>query len=205
MKKENGKIATIIIFVIIIIMAIVIGIIIKNKKGNIDYSNYTQTNTGNEPVVSYFDKQEGVGQEIENNQIITKKVEISYNKGSAKISKDGEKYTDYNGETLADGKYIMVVIGDDETITKKEFEVDTMPPAIIGVEQAKYNTEREIKFENPEDVKIATLVKDEQEIDLKAHITKKEDSYKVTEDGIYKIYVEDHNGNSTTFKFTIKK
>ena len=50
----------------------------------------------------------------------------------------------------------MVVIGDDETITKKEFEVDTMPPAIIGVEQAKYNTEREIKFENP--VKVSNNV-----------------------------------------------
>ncbi len=63
---------------------------------------------------------------------------------------------------------------------------------------------RDIEFDDPTDVKMATLARENGEtIDLKEKLTDKGKKYTVTESGVYRLYAEDYNGNSVTIKFII--
>lgn len=198
-EEKKDKIHIIFLIIAIIIILIAIGMIIIKTNTEKDFSNYNSTNTGNEPIIRYYDDDEAENVEITEGKVINKKIVIKYSKGKAQISKNNGKFEDYNSQKLSDGKYTIIVVGNDETITKRNFEIDTLPPEVIGLNGNKviYNDDVKISLKDINDAKIATITKsDGNVIDLK----ELGDYYNITENGQYTIYVEDYyeNWNKTT-------
>lgn len=190
-KGLNGKKVIGVIVLLVIIVTVIIGIIYISKKEDTDI-----TSTENGPTISYYNEKNKLKVKIEDNSIINKKVSIVFDKGTAKVSKDGGKYIKYNGEILEDGIYKVKVEAEDKTATVVSFEIDTTPPLVEGiVDSAGYNTTKTIAL-NMDDVKILTIKRDEQEIATKENFSKNgKVTYELIENGRYKIYVEDYNGN----------
>lgn len=206
-KKKPILPIILIILIVIIVVFFIVWIIFKNinSEGN-EISKYNSTNTDHDPKVTYYDEENGERKEIEENQVFNKKIVACYDKGKAIISKDGEEFKDYELEKLEQGKYTLVVLGEDKTITKRSFEVDIVPPKIIGVKEEIYDTDVKIELEDPADAKIATLTKRNGEvINLKETLLEKGDIYNLTENGSYNIYLEDYHENSINIKFFIRK
>lgn len=209
-KNKKVKLFWPILVIFIIIMIIILYMkISKNKLENNNNDNNNDNiviseNNENAPIISYYDKTEGRKIEIKDKQVYNKKISVLYSKGSARISEDGKNFREYTDETLSDGTYTILVEAEDGGSAKRVFTIDTLAPKILGVEQDTYDSKKTIEFENPDDVKIATLAKEDGEtIDLKAKLNKKGSKYTVEESGIYKLYAEDHNGNGITINFVI--
>lgn len=204
-EKSIGKIFLFLVFVIMIVLVVILVQKMLNTKPKIEGDNISSTNTGNEPIISYYDEKEKINVPIEDNKVLNKYVRIAYSKGNAKISKNGADYVSYDDEVMQDGTYTFVVEADDGTVSKRTFVIDTKAPVVIGVENDIYNTERTIKLEDPSDAKSVMIKKDNEEIvDLKNVLTKKESSYTVRENGNYALYVEDYNENGLTIRFSIE-
>ncbi len=148
-KKENigGKIFIFILLIVVLFATIILG---KKFIGNRETkeNNTISSNKGTEydAIISYYDEDEGRKININDGQIYNKSIIVLYSKGTAKISKDNQTYTAYNGEELKDGTYTIIVEGEDGTSTKRAFIIDTQPPKIIGVDQEVYKTRKRYRI-----------------------------------------------------------
>lgn len=207
-KKKKISIGKIFlsIFLIFIIVVVIIGIlkIIDKYINKAEADNTVYNASEYDPIISYYDEKEGRKITINEKEVYNKEFSVLYSKGTASISEDGKNYKTYNDEILTDGTYTIIVKADDGTASRKTFSIDTKPPTIIGIKEDVYNEPPQIQLEDPNDVKIITLTKNNGEIiDLKNELNKKDKKYTVTERGSYKLYAEDYNKNSVTMKFIV--
>lgn len=198
-ERKKDKIHIIFLIIAIIIIAIAIGMIIIKTNTKDDFRNYISTETGNEPIIKYYDERKAENIEILEGKVINKKIIVKYDKGKAQISKNNGKFEDYKSQELSDGKYTIIVVGNDETVTRRNFEIDTLPPELIGIDKNEIFYEKAIKIslKDIEGTKVATITNDDNGtvVDLKEKISKRGDYYNITESGQYTIYLEDYYEN----------
>lgn len=156
------------------------------------------------PTISYYDE-DGAKVILNDNKVFNYYPVVFFNRGTAKLIKDGSIVT-YAEEELSDGTYTITVTADDGTSTTRNFIVDTKAPVISGVRNGRYKNAVTITFEDVNDVAIATLTNTttNEVVDIKAYLVANNvNTYIVDVDGTYKLQVEDEHGNAInpiTFK-----
>ena len=149
------------------------------------------------PVISYYDEY-GAKVILNDNKVFNYYPVVFFNRGTAKLIKDGNIVT-YAEEELSDGTYTITVTADDGTSTTRNFIVDTKAPVISGVRTGRYKNAVTITFEDVNDVAIATLTNatTNEVIDIKKYLQESgQNTYKVETTGTYILQVEDEHGNA---------
>ena len=187
------------------------GVVNYNKVGTYTITYKITDSSGNEseeiirtirvtdfpPVISYYDEY-GAKVILNDNKVFNYYPVVFFNRGTAKLIKDGNIVT-YAEEELSDGTYTITVTADDGTSTTRNFIVDTKAPAISGVRTGRYKNAVTITFEDVNDVAIATLTNatTNEVIDIKKYLQESgQNTYKVETTGTYILQVEDEHGNA---------
>ena len=187
------------------------GVVNYNKVGTYTITYKVTDSSGNEseeivrtvrvtdfpPVISYYDEY-GAKVILNDNKVFNYYPVVFFNRGTAKLIKDGNIVT-YAEEELSDGTYTITVTADDGTSTTRNFIVDTKAPVISGVRTGRYKNAVTITFEDVNDVAIATLTNatTNEVIDIKKYLQESgQNTYKVETTGTYILQVEDEHGNA---------
>ena len=187
------------------------GVVNYNKVGTYTITYKVTDSSGNEseeivrtvrvtdfpPVISYYDEY-GAKVILNDNKVFNYYPVVFFNRGTAKLIKDGNIVT-YAEEELSDGTYTITVTADDGTSTTRNFIVDTKAPVISGVRTGRYKNAVTITFEDVNDVTIATLTNatTNEVIDIKKYLQESgQNTYKVETTGTYILQVEDEHGNA---------
>ena len=156
---------------------------------------YTITATdkaGNKTTVTFtIDNASPVVTGVEDGKVYGEKVTVSFDKGTATLN--GVEFT--NGTEVSDGRYELVVTGENGKTTSVTFYVDTLPPEITSIEDGMiYGNDVTIEFNDATTKPIAKLDgKTVQNGDV------------ISKEGNHTLIVIDEAGNSTSVTFTIDK
>ncbi len=156
---------------------------------------YTITATdkaGNETTVTFtIDNASPVVSGVEDGEVYGEKVTVSFDKGTATLN--GVEFT--NGTEVSDGRYELVVTGENGKTTSVTFYVDTLPPEITSIKDGMiYGNDVTIEFNDATTKPIAKLDgKTVQNGDV------------ISKEGNHTLIVIDEAGNSTSVTFTIDK
>ena len=119
---------------------------------------YTITATdkaGNKTTVTFtIDNASPVVTGVEDGKVYGEKVTVSFDKGTATLN--GVEFT--NGTEVSDGRYELVVTGENGKTTSVTFYVDTLPPEITSIEDGMiYGNDVTIEFNDATTKPIAKL------------------------------------------------
>ena len=161
-----------------------------NQNGN--YTVIATDVAGNETKITFtIDKQAPVVTGVEDGQVYGEAKTVSFNKGTATLN--GENFV--SGTEVSDGKYELIVTGENDLSTTVNFIVDTVAPNITSIENGKvYGSDVKVEFNDATTRPTATV-----------DGTSVSNGETYSTEGTHTLVVTDEAGNSTTVTFTIDK
>jgi len=154
------------------------------------------------PVISYYDEYNAkvvLSENGEIDKVFDYYPVIFFNRGTAKLVKDGQEIQYVENTELTDGKYTITVKAEDGTSTTRTFIVDTKAPEVKGVGAGIYFEAVTIEFTDVSDIEKATLtnISTNEVINIKEWLADNNTNrYTISTSGTYTLQVEDKYKNA---------